>query len=89
MSFIIEREKQNRMSFLDVQICEDTSVYRNPTFSRVYTYFTCFYHLILPLVEFIHIFPSFYHLPIRLALFTHSLIDASDYAQVGLYYTLN
>ena len=47
MSFTIESEKQNRMSFLDVQIiCEDktftTSVYRKPTFSVVYTHFDSF-----------------------------------------------
>ena len=47
MSFAIEREKQNRMSFLDIAIiCEDktftTSVYRKPTFSGVYTHFDSF-----------------------------------------------
>ena len=47
MSFTIEREKQNRMSFLDIEIiCEyktfTTSVYRKPTFSGVYTYFDSF-----------------------------------------------
>ena len=50
MSFAIESEKQNRMSFLDVQIIREdktftTSVYRKPTFSRVYTNFTAFYLL--------------------------------------------
>ena len=43
----------------------------------------------LPLVEFIHILTAFYHLPISLVLFTRSLIDVSEYAQVGLNYTLN
>ena len=47
MSFTIEREKQNRMSFLDIEIiCEyktfTTSVYRKPTFSGVYTHFDSF-----------------------------------------------
>ena len=47
MLFTIENEKQNRMSFLDVQIiCEDrtfiTSVYRKPTFNGVYTHFGSF-----------------------------------------------
>ena len=47
MSFTIEREKQNRMSLLDVQInCEDKtfaiSVYCKPTFSGVYTHFHSF-----------------------------------------------
>ena len=43
----------------------------------------------LPLVEFIHILTAAYDLPISLVLFTHSLIDPSEYAQVGLIYTLN
>ena len=47
MSFAVENEKQNRMSFLDVQtIHEDktftTFVYCKPTFSGVYTHFDCF-----------------------------------------------
>ena len=47
MSFTIEREKQNRTSFLDIEIiCEDktftTSVYRKPIFSGVYTHFDSF-----------------------------------------------
>ena len=37
----------------------------------------------LPLVEFIHILIVFYHLPISLVLFTHSLIDACEFALVG------
>ena len=43
----------------------------------------------LPLVEFIHILTAFYHLPISLVLFTHSLIDVYEFAQVGLKYTMN
>ena len=44
MSFTIENETQNRMSFLNAQItCEEkifiTSVYRKATFSGVYTHF--------------------------------------------------
>ena len=44
MSFTTEREKQNRMSFLDIAIIREdktftTSVYRKPTFSGVYTHF--------------------------------------------------
>ena len=55
MSFTIESEDQNRMSFLDVQIIHEyktftTSVYRKPTFSGVYTYFES---------EFIHITSKF------------------------------
>ena len=43
----------------------------------------------LPLVEFIHNFTAFYHLPVSLLLFTHSLIDAYKFPQVGLDYTMN
>ena len=47
LSFTIEREKQNRMSFLDIAIIREdrtfsTSVYRKPTFSGVYTHFDSF-----------------------------------------------
>ena len=47
MSFTIESEKQNRMSFLDVQIIREdktftTSVYRKATFNGVYTHFDSF-----------------------------------------------
>ena len=43
----------------------------------------------LPLVKSIHILTAFYNLPISLVLLTNSLTDASEYAQVGLNYTLN
>ena len=43
----------------------------------------------ISVVEFILILTAFYHLPISLLLFTHSLIDALEYALVGIYYTLN
>ena len=47
MSYTIEREKQNRMSFLDIEIIREdktftTSVYRKPTFRGVYTHFDSF-----------------------------------------------
>ena len=47
MSFTLESEKQNRMSFLDVQISREdktftTSAYRKPSFSGVYTHFSSF-----------------------------------------------
>ena len=47
MSFTSEYEKQNRMSFLNIEInCEDktftTSVYHRPTFSGVYAHFDSF-----------------------------------------------
>ena len=47
MSFTFEREKQNRMSFLDRTIIREdktftTSVYCKPTFSGVYTHFGSF-----------------------------------------------
>ena len=77
MSFTIENENQNRMSFLHVPIIREnksfaTSVYCKPTFSGV-----------------THSFKAFYHLHMSLALFTHLLIDASEYAQVRVNYTLN
>ena len=47
MSFTIESEKQNRMSFHDVQITSEdktftTSFYRKPAFSGVCTHFDSF-----------------------------------------------
>ena len=47
ISFTIENEKDNRMSFLDVNIIHEkdkftTSVYRKPTFSGIYTHFDSF-----------------------------------------------
>ena len=47
ISFTFENEKQNRMPFLDVKIIREdktftTSIYRNPTFSGVYTHFESF-----------------------------------------------
>ena len=47
MSFTIESEKQNRMSFFDVQISREDktftiSGYRKPTFGGVYTHFDSF-----------------------------------------------
>ena len=47
MFFTIENEKQNRISFLDVEVIgEDktfiTSVLRKPSFSGVYTHFDSF-----------------------------------------------
>ena len=41
----------------------------------------------LPLVELIHNLTAFYHY--KFGTVTHSIIDASEYAQVGLNYTLN
>ena len=77
MSFTIEREKQNRMSFLDIAIIREdktftTSVYRKPTFSGVYTHFDSF-------------LPSNY----SVVLFTHSPMDAFQFALVRLNYTMN
>ena len=52
MSFTIESEKQNIMSFLHVQIIREdktftVSVYRKPTFSGVHTYFDRFFNIYL------------------------------------------
>ena len=43
----------------------------------------------LALVDFIHILKAFYHPHVSLVLFPPSLVDASQYAQVGLSYTMN
>ena len=72
MSYAIRNEKQNTMSFLDVQIiCEDKkitiSVYRKRIFIGV-----------------LHILRAFYHLLKSLVLSIHLLIDASGYTQIGL-----
>ena len=47
MSFTIEREKQNRMSFLDITVIREyktftTYIYRKPAFTGVYTHFDSF-----------------------------------------------
>ena len=73
MSFTIESEKQNRMSFLDVQIIREDK-----------TFTTC-----LSLVEFMHISTAFYHLPLSLVQFPHSLLDAYEFGQAGLNCTMN
>ena len=78
MSFTIEHEKQNRFSFLDIEIIREditftTSVYRKPTCSGVYTHFDSF----LPSTS------------ISLVLFTHSLINTCEFALIGLNYTMN
>ena len=77
MSFTIENEKQDRMFFFDVQIiCEDKTFTTSVYCKRTFS-------------GDIHILTAFYRLPISLVLFTHSLIDASKYAQAGLNFTLN
>ena len=47
MSFTIETEKNNKISFLDVNVIREqvkfvTSVYQKPTFSGLYTHFDSF-----------------------------------------------
>ena len=71
MSLKIECEKQNKFSFLDVQIIHQDktftiSIYRKPT-----------------LVEFINILIAFYHQTINLVQLTDLLIDAYEFSQVG------
>ena len=77
MSFTNESQKQNRMSFLDVQI------------KKKVKHLTILSTVNLPLVEFMHILTAFYYLPISLVLVTHSLTDACEFAQVGLNHTMN
>ena len=58
MSFSMETEKENKLSFLDVEVIHEqgnftTTVYRKPTFSGVYRNFESF----LPSVyKFVYIF---------------------------------
>ena len=52
MSFTIETEQNNKISFLDVNVIYEqgkftTSIYRKPTFRDVYTHFDSFFYLIL------------------------------------------
>ena len=75
MSFTIEREKQNRMSFLDIAIIRDyktftTSVYSKP--SGIYTHFDSF-------LSSTYKFGTVYTL----------LRDAFEFALVELNYTMN
>ena len=59
MSFTIESEKQNRMSFLDVQINREDKTFTNSVYPKpTYTHYT----------QFIHILTTFDHLPITLVL---------------------
>ena len=77
MSFTVDNEKQNRMSFLDVHI-----IFENKTFSTSA-------HSNLPLVEFLHILTALYCLCIYLVLFILKLIGTLKYVQVGRNYELN
>ena len=66
--------------------------YRRYVYYRLFVkikHFTLMSNVSLSLVEFIHILTFFYHLPISLVLFTHSLIDACEFALVGLNCTMN
>ena len=72
---IIENEKDNKMSFLDVKIIREkgkfiTSVYLRPT-----------------LAEFPPILTVSYHPVTKLACYIHYYIDVSGFAQIGLSFT--
>ena len=78
ISFTIENEKDNRMSFLDVNIIHEkdkftTSVYRKPTFSGIYTHFDSFLPSIVT----------------KLVCYIHYYIDFSEFAQIRLSFTYN
>ena len=50
MSLSMEIEKENKLSFLDVEVIHEqgkftTTVYRKPTFSGVYSNFESFFYL--------------------------------------------
>ena len=65
------------MSFPHVQILREDKTFTTSVYQNV------------PLVEFMHILTPFYHLLTSLVLFTHSLIDAWEFAQVGRNYSMN
>ena len=77
MFFTIESEEQNRIPFLMYRLV--VKIKHLPPLSTVN----------LPLVEFIQFLTAFYHLPTMMEMFTHSLIDASNFAQVGLNWIMN
>ena len=77
MSITIERESKTDCPFLMYLL-----------FLKI-KYFPILSTINLPLVEFIHILTDFYHLPVSLVLFTHSLIDACEFAQVVLNHAMN
>ena len=77
ISITIKSEKQKRLFFLDVQAIPEDKYF--PILSTVN----------LPLVEFIQILTDFYHLRISLALFTHSLIDACEFALIEVNHAIN
>ena len=68
MSLTFESEKQKRMSFLDVHIIREDKTFPTSFYSKP------------TFVDFRHILTAFYDLPISFVLFTHSLIDTSEYA---------
>ena len=70
MSFNIETEQNNKISFLDVNVIREqgkfvTNFYRKPTFSGVYTHFDSF-------------LPDTYKIGV-----IYTLIDVSRYVLVG------
>ena len=76
---LLKRESTSRLPIKNPESCSTISL------AKENEYFTTN----LPLVEFLHILTAFYHLLISLVLFTHSLKDACEFAQVGLNYTMN
>ena len=55
MSFSMETEKENKLSFLDVEVIREqgkftTTIYQKPTFSGVYSNFESFYLRFINLV---------------------------------------
>ena len=77
MPFTIESEKQNRMSILDVQIIREDKTFTTSAYRKP-TFSGAYTH-----------FDSFLPSTYKLVLFTYSLIDPCEFAQVGLNYTMN
>ena len=76
MSFAIEREKQSRMSFPDIAIIREDKTFTSSVYRK--PTFSGVY------TQFDTFLP-----PISLVLITHSLVDAFEFALVGLNYTMN
>ena len=77
MSSTIESEKQNRMSLLDVPVIREDKIFTTTIYSKP-TFSGVYTH-------FDNFLPSTY----KFGPVLHSLINASEYAQAGLKYTLN
>ena len=77
VSFVMESEKDNRMSFLGVNIIREKDKFTSSVYCNQ------------RLAEFIPILTVSYHPVTKLACFIHYYIDVSGFAQIGLSFTQN